>query len=64
MRTRYRLVVDRLFSMSFYDKRDLEHAQKGVEDAYRDFELQGRKAMDWSAWIETMEATEWEKLDD
>ncbi len=61
MKTKYRLVVDRGFSVSFYAKRDLEHAEEGVKDSYRDFKLHGDKATDWEAWIETSEVGKWEK---
>ena len=55
----YRLVVDKGYVVSRYPKRDLEHAEKGVEDAIRDAALQVHGHQD--IYIETREITKWER---
>lgn len=61
MTVEYRLVVDKGHSIQRYPKRDLAHAEKGVEDSVRDFQRQKNGYL-MRAWVETREVTEWEKL--
>lgn len=60
--TEYRLVVDKGYQINRYDKRDLVHAEKGRQDAIRDF---GRyeNSTGMSAWIESRTVTDWERAD-
>jgi hypothetical protein len=54
----WRLIVDKGYAIASHPKRDREHAEKGVDDAFRDFDrMTGGDSMD--AYIETREVTEW-----
>ena len=58
----YRIAVLKNYgSIRYHPKRDLDHAEKGVEDSYRDFRRNGGHIIGTEAWIETRTVTEWEK---
>lgn len=68
MTTEWRLIVDKGFSKKTYPKRDRGHAEKGVDDAVRDFARYDTMGVvdtsEWEAWIETRQVTDWTRDED
>ena len=66
MATEYRLIVKQWDRKYTYQKRDLAHAIKGLEDALDAFieRQQAYVGANSEAWIEKREVTEWVAVED
>jgi len=61
----YRIKVDKGYTYSYYTKKDIAAADKGIADAYRDFKrYPDDRSTGFTAHIETRTVTGWEKWEE
>ena len=62
----YRIKVDKGYTYSYYTKKDIAAAEKGIADAYRDFKRypDERSTGGFTAHIETRTVTDWKKWEE
>ena len=58
----YRLCVQRYGHTARYGKRDLAHAQKGLDETIAHWDKLSHTPPDAEVWIETRSVTEWKPI--